>query len=138
MRIEKTAWNAMVAHVQATYPNEGCGALLGAVTSGEKHVKVALPLENVFPGSQARGYELRPEDLLRVSREAREQGLELVGVFHSHPDCDACFSQADLRSACPWYSFVVLSIRNGELDHARCWRPGADLATAAEEELRVE
>lgn len=45
---------------------------------------------------------------MRADREARTHGMDLVGIFHSHPDCDAYFSATDLKNSCPWYSFVVI------------------------------
>ena len=125
----------MVAHARQTYPNECCGAMLGHLDDGFKIVRVAMPLENAFAGAQATRYELRPEDLLAADRAARERSLDLIGIYHSHPDCDAYFSQTDLKNSCPWYSFVVLSIRKGEFDHANSWLPNADQTEAAKEEL---
>ena len=57
--------------------------------------------------------------LLAAEREARARSLDLVGIYHSHPDCDAYFSETDLKNSCPWYSFVVLSIRKGHLTGSR-------------------
>ncbi len=128
----------MVQHARATYPNECCGAMLGVVDSDEKHVKLAVPLKNAFEGPQAERYQLRPEDLLQADREARAQGMDLVGIFHSHPDCDAYFSETDLKNSCPWYSFVVISIRSGEYDHANSWLPNMDQTVAEKEQLKVE
>jgi proteasome lid subunit RPN8/RPN11 len=138
IRIEQSAWDLMVQHARATYPNECCGAMLGVVDGEEKHVKVAVALKNAFDGPQAERYQLRPEDLLQADREARAQGMDLVGIFHSHPDCDAYFSQTDLKNSCPWYSFVVISIRNGEYDHANSWLPNMDQTVAEKENLKVE
>ncbi len=135
IRIEKEAWDTMVAHARAAYPNEACGAMLGVVGDGVKTVKVAIALENSFPGRQETRYELRPEDLLAADRHARRSGMDLIGIFHSHPDCGAYFSETDLKNSCPWYSFVVLSIRQGEFDHARSFRPDPDQTKADEEEL---
>ena len=50
------------------------------------------------------------EDLLDADRRPASGELDLIGIFHSHPDCDAYFSETDLKNSCPWYSFVVLSI----------------------------
>jgi proteasome lid subunit RPN8/RPN11 len=135
IRIEAEPWAAMVSHARATYPNECCGAMLGAIQGEEKLVSVALPVENAFAGPQAARYELRPEDLLAADKAARERRMELIGIYHSHPDCDAYFSQTDLRNSCPWYSFVVLSIRKGEFHHANSWLPNFDQTAAAKEEL---
>jgi len=135
IRIQPDAWKDMVAHALATYPHECCGAMLGSLGDGNKTVRVALPLENASEGERERHYELRPADLLRADREARDRKLDLVGIYHSHPDCDAYFSVTDLKNSCPWYSFVVLSIRKGAFDHANSWLPDAEQTKAEREEL---
>lgn len=136
IRIEPEAWQEMVRHAESTFPNECCGAMLGVIDGDEKTVKRAVALENAHQGPQQERYELRPEDLLRADREARQAGMDLIGIFHSHPDCDAYFSQTDLKNSCPWYSFVVLSIKNGQFDHANSYLPNAD-QTAADKETLV-
>lgn len=135
IRIEPEAWREMVAHARATYPNECCGAMLGRIDNGEKVVQRAVCLENAYSGEQHNRYEVRPEDLLAAERRARREGLELVGIFHSHPDADAYFSETDLKNSCPWYSFVVLSVKRGEVDHARSFLPNAEQTEARQEEL---
>jgi proteasome lid subunit RPN8/RPN11 len=135
IRVEQAPWKQMVAHARASYPNECCGAMLGTSGDGWKGVTAAVALENAHQGPQGSRYELRPEDLLAAEREARERGLELIGIYHSHPDADAYFSQTDLKNSCPWYSFVVLSIKKGEFDHANSWLPDADQTRAEKEEL---
>jgi len=135
IRIESEPWSAMVAHAQATYPNECVGAMLGSIDGDAKSVVAAMPLENAFAGAQAARYELRPGDLAAADRAARERKLDLIGIYHSHPDCDAYFSQTDLKNSCPWYSFVVLSVQKGEFHHANSWLPNFDQTDAAKEEL---
>ncbi|MCS6954392.1 MAG: M67 family metallopeptidase [Bryobacterales bacterium] len=135
IRIEKEAWETMVAHACQAYPEECCGAMLGVVDGAGKVVKLAVPLENVAAGPRRSRYELRPEDLLRADQEARRRGMGLIGIYHSHPDCDAYFSETDLKHSCPWYSFVVLSIRGGRFDHANSWLPDVDQTHAEREEL---
>ena len=134
--IEEAPFAQMVAHAEATYPNECCGAMLGSVdAAGNKRVKVALLLDNVSAGSQAARYELRPQDLLRADREARAQQLDVIGIYHSHPDCGAYFSETDLKNSCSWYSFVVLSIVQGRFDHAHSWLPNEEQTAAQKEDL---
>jgi proteasome lid subunit RPN8/RPN11 len=135
INIEAEAWNVMVGHARKTYPDECCGAMIGAIDGSDKTVTVAVPLENSFKGAQGARYELRPEDLLRADTEARQRGMDLIGIFHSHPDCDAYFSKTDLENSCPWYSFVILSIKNGEFDHAASFLPDPDQTKADKEEL---
>jgi proteasome lid subunit RPN8/RPN11 len=135
IEVESGAWQEMVAHAEKTYPNECCGAMLGRIKDGKKLVKEALPLENAYAGEQGARYELRADDLLKAEKEARARGLDLIGIFHSHPDCGAYFSDTDLKNSCPWYSFVVLSIQQGKFDHANSFLPDPDQTKAEKEEF---
>jgi proteasome lid subunit RPN8/RPN11 len=135
IEVDLAPWEEMVAHAEATYPNECCGVMLGKIDGADKSVCLAMPLENVSAGSQAARYELRPEDLLKADKEARRHQMDLIGIYHSHPDCDAYFSETDLKNSCPWYSFVVISVQNGRFDHANCWLPNAEQTAAEKEEL---
>ena len=135
IRIASEPWAEMVAHARETYPNECCGAMLGSTDGEQKAVRVAIRMRNAFEGAQAARYELRPEDLLAADKAARERHMDLIGIYHSHPDCDAYFSTTDLQNSCPWYSFVVLSIQKGDFHHANSWLPNVDQTDAAKEEL---
>lgn len=135
IRIESEPWAAMVAHARASYPNECCGAMLGSTDGETKLVRESIALQNAFEGAQAARYELRPEDLLAADKAARERHMDLIGIYHSHPDCDAYFSTTDLQNSCPWYSFVVLSIQKGEFNHANSFLPNFDQTDAPKEEL---
>jgi proteasome lid subunit RPN8/RPN11 len=135
IKIDNGAWETMVAHAESKFPNECCGAMIGNIDGAEKRVTLAVPLENAYAGAQGARYELRPQDLLEADRSARSSGLDLIGIFHSHPDCDAYFSKTDLENSCPWYSFVVLSVKSGKFDHAASFLPNADQTAAEKEEL---
>jgi proteasome lid subunit RPN8/RPN11 len=140
LRIDPNPWAAILHHARTQYPAECCGAMLGIKELGiredaAKRVTLALPLPNATTGPRETTYQIRPEDLLAATREARARGLELIGIYHSHPDRAAAFSQTDLRNSCPWYSFLVLSIRNGTFHHANAWLPDAAQTTAVPEQL---
>jgi proteasome lid subunit RPN8/RPN11 len=135
IEIDLTPWQTMLLHAERTYPHECCGAMLGHIGSDKKQVIEAVLLENAFAGERNARYELRPEDLLEADRAARARGLDLIGIFHSHPDCDAYFSETDLKHSCPWYSFLVLSVYNGVFEHAKSFLPDTDQTRADEEEL---
>jgi proteasome lid subunit RPN8/RPN11 len=135
IEIEAKPWQTMVLHAERTYPNECCGAMLGHIKGEDKLVTEAVPLENAYAGEQGARYELRPEALLEADKAARNRGLDLIGIFHSHPDCEAYFSETDLKNSCPWYSFVVLSIQAGTFNHANSFRPEIDQTKAEKEEL---
>ncbi len=135
IKIDPAAWADMVAHARKAYPHECCGAMLGTETAAGRHVTIARPMRNAYDGAQEDTYQLDPVEQLAVEKEARAQGLSVVGIFHSHPDCDAYFSKRDLQNSCPWYSFVVLSIKNGEFDHANSFLPNFDQTAAEQEKL---
>lgn len=135
IRIDPEPFREMVEHAEATYPNECVGAMIGSVSDGVKQVESAMRLENSAAGSQRAYYELRPEHLLVADRAARDQGKALIGIYHSHPNADAYFSETDLKNSCPWYSFVVLSVKQGKFDHANSWLPDAEQTKADPEEL---
>ena len=131
IKIEKPAWEKMVSHVESTFPKEGCGLMIGS----DGVVQEAVPLPNSYTGPQEDFFVIDPKDLHRVDQESREKGLDVLGVFHSHPDCDAYFSKRDLEHSCPWFSYVVLSIKKGRFDHANSYRPDFDQTAAPKEEL---
>ncbi len=131
IEIEKTAWAAMVSHAENSFPKECCGVMAGA----DGVVRRAVALPNVYTGPQEDFFVMDPKDLQRADEEARREGMEVLGVYHSHPDCDAYFSKRDLEHSCPWFSYVVLSVKSGRFDHANSYRPDFDQKTAEKEEL---
>jgi proteasome lid subunit RPN8/RPN11 len=135
IEIDAHPWQTMVLHAERTYPNECCGAMLGHTAGDIKRVTEALPLENVFAGSQNQRYEVRTTDLMRAEKLARDRGLDVLGIFHSHPDSDPYFSENDLQNSCPWYSFVVISVHNGAFSHAKSFLPDANQTRADDEDL---
>jgi proteasome lid subunit RPN8/RPN11 len=131
IKISKPAWDLMVSHVESTFPKEGCGLMIGS----DGVVQEAVPVPNSYTGPQEDFFVIDPKDLHRVDQESRQRGLDVLGVFHSHPDCDAYFSKRDLEHSCPWFSYVVLSIKKGRFDHANSYRPDFDQTAAPKEEL---
>ena len=115
----------MVAHARATYPNECCGAMLGT-TDGEKKIVVeSIQLRNAFEGAQAARYELRPEDLLAADKAARERSMDLIGIYHSHPDHPSRASQTDTDRAVEImayaWSYIIVSVQKGKVASAQSW-----------------
>src|SRR6516165_4379874 len=118
IRIAGEAWPAIERHLEAAYPNEGCGILLGTERDGVREASVVIPCRNAYQGGQEDRFELDPLEQFAAEKRARELGLSVVAIFHSHPDCDAYFSSTDLRYSCPWYSNVVVSVQRGRVHHA--------------------
>jgi proteasome lid subunit RPN8/RPN11 len=137
IRIEPQAWRVMIEHASAAYPREACGLLLGREAPAGRQMLLAVPTRNAFDGDQRDRFSIDPADLARVQREARASGLDLLGVFHSHPDDEAYFSRTDLENACPWYANVVLSIREGKYAGAACFNVDPDQTAATPEPFEI-
>lgn len=123
---------------RAAYPEEGCGVLVGRdEDGGRRTVTRAVPAENVVDASRGNRYLIAPERLLAIEREARTQGLEVLGFFHSHPDHPARPSAFDLEHAWPYYSYLIVSVADGRVAGARSWRLAADRSAFDEETIEV-
>ena len=105
----------------AAYPREACGLLVGRRgVSGE--VLEVTEGENTEAEAGTDRYTLDPLHLLDVERGARARGLEVVGVWHSHPDHDAVPGSLDRAGALEGWSQLIVSVRAGAPFEARCWR----------------
>jgi proteasome lid subunit RPN8/RPN11 len=101
-------------HGKRAYPNECCGVLLGRIENSGKAVVKLRPMENAREDSPRNRYLISPRDLLEAEKAARALGLDIVGVYHSHPDHPARPSEFDREHAFPWYSYIIVSVRRGE------------------------
>lgn len=122
LRLGAAEARAMHEHLRRAYPEEGCGVLLGRERGGDREVARVVALDNARDGARERRYRIAPEQLLAADRAARAAALDVLGIFHSHPDHPAEPSEFDRENAWPWYSYVIVSVRNGEVADQRCWR----------------
>lgn len=83
-------------------------------------VRIA-PCENAA-ADPTRRYAIAPEELLALHREAREEGLEIVGYYHSHPSGDGEPSEIDRAESWPDLAYVIIPVGAGGAEAARCWR----------------
>jgi len=105
----------VLRHGEQAYPHECCGLLLGAMRGDSARVVSAIRrMRNANTESPRIRFDFDPREHLAAQREAREQGLEIVGFYHSHPDHPARPSPTDLeRAAWPGYSYLIVSIVAG-------------------------
>lgn len=100
--------DAMVATCIRALPNEGCGLLLG---SAEGVVSEVVASDNV--ADSAKVYEIDSRVLLRTFRRADDEGLTVLGVFHSHTHSPAYPSPTDVDQAPdPQWHYVLVSLRD--------------------------
>ncbi len=111
----------MFAHAVAECPNECCGILIG--TRGEDFADVAEVhrVANVWPGERTHRFELDARTHVRLQREARERGLEIIGFYHSHPVGSATPSAFDAELAWPGASYVIVSLRDDQPGEVKSW-----------------
>lgn len=125
------------AHAEQHYPEEAVGLLLGTSDDAGREVHTVLPLENQFePDQRQRRYLIEPMDMLEAEQLADQLGLQIIGVFHSHPDHPPQPSQYDLDMAVPWYFYLIISVRQGHADGARAWRLEDDHSQMTELQLQ--
>jgi [CysO sulfur-carrier protein]-S-L-cysteine hydrolase len=109
LRLSRALYMEMVAHCLVGLPDEACGLLVGSY--GGDEATHLFPTRNA--AASAMVYEVDPKDMLRVDREARALGADIVGVFHSHTHTDAYPSPTDVAQATdPGWHYVLVSLRD--------------------------
>jgi proteasome lid subunit RPN8/RPN11 len=123
-------------HGEAAYPEEGAGVLLGSVEGDRRLVSKLLPLTNTREeNARHNRYLVSPQEYLMAEQEAARQGLDLIGVFHSHPDHPSRPSTFDLEWAMPWFSYLITSVQSGRSLESLSWKLSEDRSKFIEEEL---
>ena len=114
LRINKAVYDAIRAHGEETYPHECCGALLGRSTADGWLIEASVKAGNTRTDSAHNRYHIAPVELVKIEREARQQGLSIGGFYHSHPDHPAQWSETDFAEA-HWLgcSYVITAVMQG-------------------------
>lgn len=138
------------SHAENTYPEECCGLLLGQVTGDVKTLVAVLPTKNAWSAeaeehspeqkvlTKQRRYAISPADMLKGMKDGRDRNLEIIGIYHSHPNSAAVPSECDRTLAWPQYSYIIVSVRQGHCEDLRSWSLDSDSNFQAEEILTVE
>jgi proteasome lid subunit RPN8/RPN11 len=115
LKIAQSVLDAIRLHGEQTYPHECCGVLLGRMDGAEEKTALAsAPCGNTRSDSPQNRYNIDPRELVRIQRQAREAGHDIVGFYHSHPDHPARWSPTDLAEA-HWLgcSYVITRVERG-------------------------
>ena len=110
-------------HGEADFPHECCGLLIGSMgEGGRKTVREVFPISNAREESAKRNrFLITPEEVMRGEKHARATRQDVVGFYHSHPDCAAVPSQFDLDHAWPVYSYIIVSVVKGRAADVLSW-----------------
>ena len=115
LHIQYSDYQAVRAHGEETYPHECCGVLLGRSDTDGNHVQQVVRAGNTRSDSAHNRYNIAPQELVKIQRQARQAGLDIVGFYHSHPDHPAQWSPTDFAEA-HWIgcSYVITAVAKGK------------------------
>src|SRR5580658_4569400 len=115
LKVGRKEYEALRQHGEETYPHECCGVLLGQMREDERVVISIVRAGNTRADSAHNRYNIDPRELVRIQREGRERGEDIVWFYHSHPDHPARWSPTDLAEA-HWFgcSYVITSVEKGK------------------------
>jgi len=124
---------------EKAFPNECCGFLIGEIDKeGVKTVKHVQAIVNSSEGGeQHHRFLITPEDMMSAEQTARKMKLDVVGFYHSHPDCEAAPSKYDKDHALPFYSYIIVSVKQGKSDEMTSWELTPDRAEFLREERKA-
>lgn len=138
LKIRSDLLEKIQAHGAAAYPEEGAGLLLGHSNGDTREVESILELTNAREDAARHNrYLLTAEDMLQGEQEAMRMGLDIVGVFHSHPDHPNRPSEFDRDWALPWFSYIITQVDQGKAIASRSWRLAEDRGEFSEEIIQV-
>lgn len=103
--------NILATHAKEASPNESCAILFGKIEKDHFLVKDIFLTENI--ANSPINFTISNDDLIKGYREAEKRKLDVVGIFHSHPDSEAYPSMTDQKfmeiNPVPW---VIFSNKN--------------------------
>jgi proteasome lid subunit RPN8/RPN11 len=116
LKIKSSDYQTLRKHGEETYPHECCGVFLGQIEDdGTRTVTSIARAGNTRTDSAHNRYNIDPKDLIRIQREGRDRGEDIIGFYHSHPDHPPQWSSTDLAEA-HWFgcSYVITSVEKGK------------------------
>ncbi|MBI5666737.1 MAG: M67 family metallopeptidase [Chloroflexi bacterium] len=138
VNLHRSLQETIFRHLEATYPNEGGGFLLGTLHNGDVRITETIQIQNVFAAEeQYHRYAMTPQDWARLEDEADARGLALVGYYHSHPDSPAVPSVYDRDHALPHFVYLITEVQEARAGEMRAWRLRPDRTAFEAEELAV-
>jgi proteasome lid subunit RPN8/RPN11 len=137
VRVLRTVYDAMIAHVLKTPSEESCGLLSGR----DETITRLFPTPNVAEDKATR-YEAEPLEVRRILEEIDEAGQDHLGIYHSHPNSPAYPSATDRRLAAYDVRYVVISLRDRRHPVVRAFQihkshPGDTEGVVEEEPLEI-
>src|SRR6266498_4409113 len=124
--IEQKPLGEMYQDALQSFPDECCGFFFGKEVADERAVTNILVVNNSKEGDKRRRFEISPKDYLNAERFADENDLHLLGVYHSHPNHPAIPSEHDRVAAQPYFSYIIIAVKENEIADIRSWQLNDD------------
>jgi len=140
VKISRVLLDQIHRHLESGYPNEACGVMLGkdgiiTETVAADNQRMDQPASG---GESARNrYLINPLMYLRIEREADKRHLDVIGIYHSHPDVAARPSKFDLDHAWPNFSYLIVSVVKGKAVESNSWRLRDDRSAFDQEPVEI-
>lgn len=117
VKILKSIFEGIIEHAETGYPEEVCGVLIGK----EGTINEFRKCRNLNRERAKDRYELDPISFQESDNWARVNNLDILAIYHSHPDHPSLPSEFDRSRAWPVWIYIIFSINNGKFNDARAW-----------------
>lgn len=122
LEIKQSVLEEMSRDAVEAFPDECCGFFFGIEKNDIGIASEVLVVKNIKEGDKRRRFEISSKDYLKAEQYAEENELQLLGVYHSHPDHPAKPSEHDRVAAQPNFSYIIISVIAGAFADLRSWR----------------
>lgn len=122
LKIQGDLLKKVEEHAIREYPYECCGLLLGRMSKGKAEILQVLEARNIYPGDKRSGYLIDPMEYYGAELKAEAEDVEVLGIYHSHPDKPAKPSKKDESEAYQCYLYLIVSVYNRVVRDVKVWR----------------
>ncbi len=122
-------------HARETYPEECSGVMVGMDAGGMKVVVDVWRAENTHEDERSRRFLIDPKEYIAFEKRASERDMDILGIYHSHPDHPAEPSEYDRDHAWPGWSYIIASVSGEEINDMRSWLLKDDRSGYEEEKI---
>lgn len=126
----------MKEHAIRDYPNECCGFFFGSVTDEGKWIDRSIQVKNNKKGDQRRRFEIAAEDYMQGEAYSEQFNTVFAGIYHSHPNHPAIPSEHDRKQAMPFFSYIIISVTDMQVNEVRSWKLTID-GNFEEERIKI-
>jgi proteasome lid subunit RPN8/RPN11 len=120
--IDPGARKEMINDALNSFPDECCGFFFGREDGNDRLLTDIIIVDNAKDGDKRRRFEISPLDYIKAEQFADGQHLQLLGVYHSHPNHPAAPSEQDRLAAQPYFSYIIISVTENQFQDIRSWR----------------